>query len=246
MFRQQYKIVVLKYCCSFIQNFSKHFCNLLPFNIHLFLPYTFWYLFQPRHQFYILRSCLYFCLCLLTIHISFASLQYSALQYSFGTIFFVHIFYLAFFVSNHFEFLFQSFQLNVVDKCIKPTLTCKFHFIFYFYSSLKSCNFNYINLLLLIKNSFSIRHCNYQPCSHINLLKLTNYVKAKCLYEVIFFLYNIGYLNHSVHSPHFCWGIQPSTKFSKRGALQNLNFQGEFLGKWEVAFSQRFQFLHKK
>ena len=25
--------------------------------------------------------------------------------------------------------------------------------------------------------------------------------KAKCLYEVIFFLYSIGYLDHSVHSP---------------------------------------------
>ena len=79
-------------------------------------------------------------------------------------------------------------------------LACKFHFIFYFYLPLKSCNFNYSNLLLLINNSFGIRHCNHQPCSHINLLKLTNYIKAKCLYEVIFFLYSIGYLNR-VHPP---------------------------------------------
>ena len=84
-------------------------------------------------------------------------------------------------------------------------LACKFHFIFYFYLPLKSCNFSYSNLLLLINNSVGIRHCNHQPCSHINgsyLLKLTNYIKAKCLYEIIFILYSIGYLDHSVHSPH--------------------------------------------
>ena len=84
-------------------------------------------------------------------------------------------------------------------------LVCKFHFIFYFYLPLKSCNFNYSNLLLLINNSVGIRHCNHQPCSHINgsyLPKFTNYIKAKCLYEVISFLYSIGYLDHSVHSPH--------------------------------------------
>ena len=84
-------------------------------------------------------------------------------------------------------------------------LACKFHFIFYFYLPLKSCNFSYSNLLLLINNSVGIRHCNHQPCSHINgsyLPKFTNYIKAKCLYEVISFLYSIGYLDHSVHSPH--------------------------------------------
>ena len=85
-----------------------------------------------------------------------------------------------------------------------------------FYSPLKSCKFNYSNLLLLINNSFSIRHCNHRPCSHINLLKLTNYIKAKCLYEVIFFLYSIG--NHNVHSPHFCLGIEPPAEGLDRGA----------------------------
>ena len=58
---------------------------------------------------YILCGCLYFCLYLLTIHIGFASLQYSALQYSFGTIFLCIFFCLEFCVSHHFEFLFQSF-----------------------------------------------------------------------------------------------------------------------------------------
>ena len=57
---------------------------------------------------------------------------------------------------------------DIVDKWIKPMLACKFHFIFYFYLPLKLCNFNYSNLLLLIKNSFDIRHCNQQPCSHID------------------------------------------------------------------------------
>ena len=127
--------------------------------------------------------------------------------------FHVHIFCLAFFVRNHFEFSFQSFwhlynigySLNVVDKCIKPMLAGNFQFIFYFYWPLKPCNFKYSNLLLLINNSVGIRHCNHQPFSHISgsyLLKLKDYIKAKCLYEVILFLYSIGYLDHSVHSPH--------------------------------------------
>ena len=59
-------------------------------------------------------------------------------------------------------------MLNVIDKWIKPMLACKFHFIFYFYLPLKLCNFNHSNLLLLINDSFDIRHCNQQPCSHIN------------------------------------------------------------------------------
>ena len=46
-------------------------------------------------------------------------------------------------------------------------LACKFLFIFHFYF-LKSCNFNYSNLLLLINDSVSIRHCNHQFCSYTN------------------------------------------------------------------------------
>ena len=132
--------------------------------------------FSPCIELHILCSCLYFC----TILISFASLQYSALQYIFGTMirflvpFHVHIFCLAFFVCNHFEFLFQSFwnlynigcYLNVIDKWIKPMLACQFYFIFYFYLPFQLCNFYYSNLLLLIVNSFDIRHCNHQPYSH--------------------------------------------------------------------------------
>ena len=68
---------------------------------------------SPCIQLYILCIGLYFCL--LAIHIAIPSLQYSALQYSFGTVIRflvpvrIHIFCLAFFVNNHFEFLFQSF-----------------------------------------------------------------------------------------------------------------------------------------
>ena len=51
----------------------------------------------------------------------------------------------------------------VIDKCKKPMLACKFNFIFHFYLPLKSCDFNYSNLLLLINTSFGIRHCNHQP-----------------------------------------------------------------------------------
>ena len=66
---------------------------------------------SPCIKLYILCSCL----CFFTIHTSFAGLQYSTLQYIFGTMIrylvpiHVHIFCLAFFVCNHFEFLFQSF-----------------------------------------------------------------------------------------------------------------------------------------
>ena len=43
-------------------------------------------------------------------------------------------------------------MLNVLGKCFKPMLTCKFHLIFYFYL-LKPFNFNDSNLLLSINNS---------------------------------------------------------------------------------------------
>ena len=65
---------------------------------------------SPCIKLYILCSCLYF----YTIHIRFASLQYSALQYIFGPMirilvpFHVHVFCLAFLVCNYFRFLFQS------------------------------------------------------------------------------------------------------------------------------------------
>ena len=80
-------------------------------------------------------------------------------------------------------------------------LACKFDFILYFYLPLKTCNFNYSNLLLI---NFSVRkrHCNHQPQPHQwYLLKLTNYIKVKCLYEVIFLLYSIGCLDHNMHLP---------------------------------------------
>ena len=130
-------------------------------------------------------------------------------------------------------------------------LTCKFHFIFYFYPPLKSLNFNYNNMLLLTSNSLGIRHCNHQRCSRTNLLKLTNYIKAKCLCEVICFLYSNAHLNHSVHSPNFCWGIEPSTKFSKTGGwggglIGSQLLVGDADKKSEVTFSEDSSFYIKK
>ena len=69
--------------------------------------------------------------------------------------------------------------VNVIGKCIKPMLACTFHFIFYFYLPLKSCNLNYINLLLLIKKIMlllDIVITNLPPTS-----KLKNLIKAKYL-----------------------------------------------------------------
>ena len=183
MFRQQYKIVVLKYCCRFIQNSSKHFCIYCYLPLACFCITPFGTCSSPCIKFYRLCSGLYFCFFLQVIHITFPSFQYSTLQCSFCTVirllvpFHVHIFCLDFFVSSYFEFLVQSFrklyymgcQLSVIVKCIKHMLACKFYFIFYFYLPLKSCNFDYSNLLLLVDISVGIGHCNHQPCSHINV-----------------------------------------------------------------------------
>ena len=128
-------------------------------------------------------------------------------------------------------------------------LACKFHFIFYFYLPLKSCNFNYSNLLLLINNSVGIRHCNHQPCIHIigsYMLKLTDYVRAKCLYEIIFILYSIGYLDHSVDSPHplnppFLLEGWAFYQILKNGSLTGPQFLMGVAGGF-----RGLQFLHKK
>ena len=128
MFRQQCKIVVLKYCCSFKWNSSKHFCIYCLLTFPYFCIAPFGTCSSPCIKLHILWSCFYICLWLLIIHVSFASLQYSALQYSFGTLirflvpFHVHFFCLAFFDSNHFEFLFQSFwnlYNRILVKCYR-------------------------------------------------------------------------------------------------------------------------------
>ena len=108
-------------------------------------------------------------------------------------------------------------------------LACKFHFIFYFYLPLKTCNFNYSNLLLLINISVGKRHCNHQLQPHQwYLLKLTNYIKAKCLYEVIFFLYIIGYLDIiCTPSLPFLLGGWAFYQIFKNGGLERISdFRG--------------------
>ena len=70
---------------------------------------------SPCIKLYIRCSCLYFC----TIHISFASLQYSALQYIFGTMirflvpFHVHIFCLAFLSVTILNLYFSHFEICI-------------------------------------------------------------------------------------------------------------------------------------
>ena len=136
-------------------------------------------------------------------------------------------------------------------------LACKFHFIFYFYLPLKTCNFNYSNLLLLINISVGKRHCNHQLQPHQwYLLKLTNYIKAKCLYEVIFFLYSIGYFDHSVHSrphphttPRFLLEGWAFYQILKNGCSTGSQFLMGIAGKKQSDFFQGgrgLQFLHKK
>ena len=81
MFRQQYKTVMLKCCCSFIKSCSKHFC------IYCYLPVTcFCICSSPCIKLHIFCIGLHICPYLLVIiHITFPSLQSFALQYSFGT-----------------------------------------------------------------------------------------------------------------------------------------------------------------
>ena len=113
MFRQQYKIVVLKCCCSFLQNFSQKFCIYCNLSLACFCITAFGTCSSPCIKLYIPCSWLNFCL--LAIHIAIPSLQYSALHCSFGTVIrflvplLLHIFCQAFFISDHFELLFQSF-----------------------------------------------------------------------------------------------------------------------------------------
>ena len=57
--------------------------------------------------------------------------------------------------------------VNVISKCINPMLTCKIHFIFYFYL-IKTCNFNDNDLLLLLDNFVGMSYGNHQLCIHIN------------------------------------------------------------------------------
>ena len=116
-------------------------------------------------------------------------------------------------------------------------LACKFLFISYFYVPLKTCNFNYSNLLLLMNFSVGKGHCNHVLQPHQwYLLKLTNYVKVKCLYEVIFFLYSIVYLYHNMQLPLpviSVGALSPLPNFKKVGSLR---FQRGLLGRRDVTF----------
>ena len=106
MFRQQCRIVVLKCCCSFMQNSSKHFYIYCHLPLACFCITPFGTCSKQCLKLYVLCSGLY--LCPLAIHITVPILQYFSLQLSFGTVirllvlFHVHIFCVAFFVSNYF------------------------------------------------------------------------------------------------------------------------------------------------
>ena len=62
------------------------------------------------------------------------------------------------------------------------------------------------------------------------LLKLANYIKVECLYEVIFFLCSIA---HPIPPPHhhFRWEVEPYSKLSKKEALTGSQILEEVDGK---------------
>ena len=80
---------------------------------------------------------------------------------------------------------------------------------------------------------------------------ITNYIKAKCLYEVIFYLYSIGYLDHNMHPPPpaliSAGGIEPSSKFLKRDDFTESQILDGVAGKERCYLYQgELQLLHKK
>ena len=176
MFREQYKIVVLKCCCSFIQNSSKHFCISCHLSLTCFCITPFVTCSSPCIKFYLQ----WFVLLPLPLshshHFSWNSMICIAVQFWHSdqvlVPFHVHVFFYPFLSATITNFTLYNIgcQLNVIGKCIKTMAACKFHFrlYFFFYLPVKSCNFNYNNLLLLINNDVGVRHCNHRSSSHIN------------------------------------------------------------------------------
>ena len=74
-----------------------------------------------------------------------------------------------------------------------------------------------------------------QPHQSVKAHKL--YKSYKCLYEVIFFSYSIGYLNHSVHSPPISAGGLSLLPNFQKGGLTGSQFLVGLLGKTEVTFT---------
>ena len=118
MFRQQYKIVVLKCCCSFISNSAKHFCIYcyLPLVCFCIKPFS---TCRTGIKLSILCSGLYLCPCLLAIYITFPSLRYSALHYRFDSVirflalFQENIFCVAFFCQQPFRIFISVILINI-------------------------------------------------------------------------------------------------------------------------------------
>ena len=59
------------------------------------------------------------------------------------------------------------------------------------------------------------------------------------------FVFN-GKYKHSVHPPPFCWGVEPPTKFSKRGGLTGPQLWEGVAGKEEVTFFRGVAIFRKK
>ena len=60
----------------------------------------------------------------------------------------------------------------------------------------------------------------------------------------------VGYPSHNVRPPSllspFCWEFEPPTKFSKRGAWQDLNFERGVAGKEGVTFFKGYCHFYQK
>ena len=74
-----------------------------------------------------------------------------------------------FLVPFHVSVILKFAQHRVLKRLM---LGFKFILSFTFTYLYKSCNFNYINFLLLTNNSVGISHCNHQSCSYTQLAPL--------------------------------------------------------------------------
>ena len=144
MFRQQYRILVLKCCCSFTQHF------ILVSILH---PKLFTLVFCTTPFGTLLLTCASHNTLQWVVLLPLPASQLCSMVFE----------VIRFLVPFHASVILKFAQHRMLKGyCLAVNL---FYLLFLL---LKPCNFNYSNLLLLINNSVGISHCNHQPCSHIS------------------------------------------------------------------------------
>ena len=125
MFRPQHKIMVLRCCCTFIQNSIKYFYIYCQLPLVCFCITPFGTCSSPCIKLYILCCGLHFWLCLLAIPIFFPSLQNSASHHIFGTVIigFQLLFMYSFFVQSFLSATILNFYFTHFELCITQVVS---------------------------------------------------------------------------------------------------------------------------